>query len=156
MAPGGGAGAAAREWQVLGEASLLALQPDLAAAAFQRAQDPRMLHAAAYLASKKAQGLSEGCLHAYSLALLVSYQRSSECTARNCSVRTLRHGDSACRAASMRVSVLKVPLQLTGRASLSGEVVHDMAVACREDSERRLRRTAGLAPPVTLTSCALC
>ena len=48
----------------------------LAAAAFQRAHDPRMLYAAACLASKKAQGLSEGCLHAYCLALLVSCQRS--------------------------------------------------------------------------------
>lgn len=65
-----------RDWQALGEASLLALQPDLAAAAFQRAHDPRMLYAAACLASKKAQGLSEGCLHAYCLALLVSCQRS--------------------------------------------------------------------------------
>ena len=73
-----GLGAAGREWQALGEASLLALQPDLAAVAFHRAHDPRMLYAAACLASKKAQGLSEGCLHAYCLALLVSYQRSSQ------------------------------------------------------------------------------
>lgn len=65
-------GATERDWQALGRAALLALQPDLASAAASRAQDARLLHASACLVQRKAQGLPDGHLHAYALALLVS------------------------------------------------------------------------------------
>ena len=128
-----GLGAASREWQALGEASLLALQPDLATAAFQRAHDPRMLYAAACLASKKAQGLPKGCLHAYCLALLVSFQRSSQCTAWTCSVRTLRHVRIACRQASEDLTWLNCPLKPMWRAKAIwlGHVRHGCGVQGR-------------------------
>ena len=76
-----GRGSTKKVWQALGRESLLALRPDLAASAYSRASDSRMLHACACLAQRKAQGLQDAHLHAYAFALLVSTAPAKRATA---------------------------------------------------------------------------